>query len=62
MQKAVELNANDEQAQIFLCNFFVAANDRESALAQYDKVKQQNPTLARKLLGEIYRDKIVAAK
>jgi DNA-binding SARP family transcriptional activator len=59
MQKAVEINPNDEQAQTLLCNFYLLANDKQSALAQYGKVKSLNPQLAQKLYREIYTDKII---
>ena len=61
MQKAVELDKNDAQAQLLLCNFYLAVKNREAALAQYAKIKAENPALARTLYAEIFKGKIIVA-
>jgi DNA-binding SARP family transcriptional activator len=59
MQKAVGLNPHDEQSQLLLCNFYLLAQDKQSALAQYKEIKSLDSQLAQKLYQVIYNDKLV---
>jgi tetratricopeptide (TPR) repeat protein len=59
MEKAVKSNPQDEQANLLLCGFYLAANDRQAALVHYQTTVLSNPRLAEKLRRQIYRGKVI---
>ena len=57
-QTAVELNSDDEQAQLLLTTLYVLVKEKPIAMTQYESIKTSNPKLAEKIYQVILSDKI----
>ncbi len=59
MEKAVNLQPNDAEAQFFLGQLYFVAGNKDSALAQYRKITLLDSQLAEKLYAVIYGKMLV---
>ena len=61
IRQAAALKPDDKEVQYFLGSLYVAARNKQAALAQQSTVFSMDPALGRRLYQQIYSDKIVVA-
>lgn len=59
IETAVSLNPQDIEAQYFLGELYFVSRDKQSALAQYQKISLLDSQLAKKLYAVIYGNLLV---
>jgi tetratricopeptide (TPR) repeat protein len=61
-KEAVKLMPTSAQAHFNLGMTYLCLGDRNSALAEYTRIKGQNAELAKRLYRNVYKDKLLDAK